>query len=170
MRPGLVLLLSGIAVLFLASSLLADDGSPMIDGSALPDTSAVTPGSLVGIRPGFSLGEKPRLAHSPMKSVLFSTAMPGMGQAVNGRWAKASAFIALGSILISRIAVESQRSDRFLHLSRSATTDSDAEAYYEQYSSHFDRRDRLVWWAVSFWLYNMLDAYIDGQLFGFSRQ
>jgi hypothetical protein len=163
-------LLSGIAVLFLASSLLADDGVPTAYRSSLPDSTTANPGSLVGVRPKFDLEEMPELKHSPVKMVLFSTAVPGLGQAANGRWVKASAFIALGSLLISRALVESERADRYLHLSRSATTDDEAQTYYDKYSSHFDRRDRFVWWAITFWVYNMLDAYIDGHLFGFSRQ
>jgi hypothetical protein len=169
-RPGLVLLLSGIAVLFLASSLLADDGGSAAYRSSLPDSMTANPGSLVGVRPKFDIEEMPEIRHSPMKVVLFSTAVPGLGQAANGRWAKASAFIAVGSLLVSRALVESERADRYLHLSRSATTDEEAQIYYDRYSSHFDRRDRFVWWAISFWVYNMLDAYIDGNLFGFSRQ
>jgi hypothetical protein len=169
-RPGLVLLLSGIAVLFFASSLLADDGAPVDYRSSLPDSTAASPGSLVGVRPRFELEEMPELDHSPVKTVLFSAVVPGLGQAANGRWVKASAFIAVGSLLVSRALVESERADRYLYLSRSATTDEEAQTYYDKYSSHFDRRDRFVWWAIAFWVYNMLDAYIDGNLFGFSRQ
>jgi hypothetical protein len=165
----LVFLLSGIAILFLASSLMADDRSHEIDKSDFPDTSSVTPGSFVGIRPGFSLEEVPKLKHSPMKSVLFSAVVPGLGQADNGRWAKASAFVVVGSLLLSKIAVESDRADRYLHLARNGPIE-EFDANYHDYSSHFDRRDRYVWWAVAFWIYNMFDAYIDGHLFGFSQQ
>jgi len=170
LKPGLVLLLSSIAVLFLASSLLADDRSPGIDKSDLPDTSSAAPADFTGTRPSFRLDQAPRLRHPPLRSVLFSTVMPGLGQADNGRWAKASAFIMVGAVLLSRIAVESDRSDRYLHLSREALTDEASQAYYDQYSAHFDRRDRYVWWTAVFWAYGMLDAYVDGHLFGFSRQ
>jgi len=170
LKPGLVLLLSSIAVLFLASSLLADDRSPGIDKSDLPDTSSAAPADFTGTRPSFRLDQAPHLRHPPLRSVLFSTVMPGLGQADNGRWAKASAFIMVGAVLLSRVAVESDRSDRYLHLSMEALTDEASQAYYDQYSAHFDRRDRYVWWTAVFWAYGMLDAYVDGHLFGFSRQ
>jgi hypothetical protein len=166
----MIILLSGIALLLLASSLLADDGSRAVSDSTLPDTATTQPVSLVGITTSFNLEDEPDFKHSPVKSVLFSSVLPGMGQANNGRWAKASAFVVVGSLLISKIVVESERADRYLYLSRSATTNEDAEAFYDEYTNHFNRRDSYIWWTVGFWLYNMLDAYIDGHLFGFSRQ
>ena len=166
----MVILLSAIALLLLASSLLADDGTTEIDEASRPDTTAVTPISLVGVAKGFDFENEPDFKHSPGKSVLFSTVVPGLGQAQNGRWAKASAFVVVGSLLVTKIIVESQRADRYLYLSGRATTNDEAEALYDGYVDHFDRRDRLIWWAVGFWVYNMFDAYIDGHLFDFSRQ
>jgi hypothetical protein len=169
-RPGLVLLLSGIAVLLLASSLMADDRGATIGASSLPDTSSAAPGAFVGVRPGFNLEEVPRVKQSPMRSVLFSAVVPGLGQAANGRWAKASAFVVVGSLLVSKILVERDRADRYLHLSRRAASEEESLDYYDSYSSHYDRRGQLVWWAITFWVYNAFDAYVDGHLFGFSRQ
>jgi hypothetical protein len=166
----MVFLLSGIALLLLASSLLADDGSTEVDEATRPDTTTTMPISLVGVGNGFHLENEPDFKHSPQKSVLFSTILPGLGQAQNGRWAKASAFVVVGSLLVTKIIVESERADRYLYLSRQATTNDEAEALYGSYLDHFDRRDRLIWWAVGFWVYNMIDAYIDGHLFEFSRQ
>jgi hypothetical protein len=170
LRLEIVLLFSMVALLLCASSLLADDGTPKLDGPSAPDTSSATPGSLIGVTPSFSLEEEPQLRHSPGRSVLYSAALPGLGQAHNGRWVKASSFVVVGSLLVSKIFVESQRADRYLHLSRNALTIEESEAFYDDYSRHFDARDRLIWWAVGFWVFNMLDAYIDGHLFGFSRQ
>ena len=157
-------------MLLLASSLLADDGSAQVDEAAAPDTTAATPISLVGVRSGFDFEKEPDFKHSPGKSVLLSTILPGLGQAENGRWAKASAFVVVGSLLVTKIIVESQRADRYLYLSGKAGTNDEAEDLYAGYVNHFDRRDRLIWWAVGFWVYNMFDAYIDGHLFEFSRQ
>jgi hypothetical protein len=169
-NPGIVLLLSGVALLLLASSLLAADSTAVLNASPLPDTTSTMPISLVGVTGSFKLDEEPDLKHPPYKSVLLSTILPGLGQANNGRWVKASAFVVVGSLLVTRVIVESERADRYLYLSRSATSDAEAGIYYDAYSTHFDRRDRFIWWAVGFWIYNMLDAYIDGHLFGFSRQ
>jgi hypothetical protein len=170
LRPEIVLLLSLLALLLLASSLLADDGSAGLDEESFPDTSAAAPISLTGVTTSFSLEKQPEVNHSPGRSVLYSAALPGLGQANNGRWAKASSFVVVGSLLVTKIFVESQKADRFLHLSRNAPTAEEADALYDEYSRHFDARDKLIWWAVGFWAFNMLDAYIDGHLFAFSRQ
>jgi hypothetical protein len=169
-KLGWVFALSGLALLLLASSLLADDRSAEVREDTNPDSTADVPASMVGVAPSFSLEEEPDFKHSPAKSVFLSTILPGLGQAENGQWAKATAFVVVGSMLVTKIVVESQRADRYLDLSRSATTDLEAELYYQSYLDRFDRRDRLVWWTVGFWVYNMFDAYIDGHLFGFSRQ
>jgi hypothetical protein len=170
LRFEVVLLFSFMALLMCASSLLADDGTPGYDWDSIPDTSSAAPASLNGVTTGFSLEKEPGIKHSPRRSVLYSAAMPGLGQAQNGRWVKASSFVVVGSLLVSKVFVESQRADRYLHLSRDAVTVEESEALYDDYSRHFDARDRLIWWAVGFWVFNMLDAYIDGHLFGFSRQ
>lgn len=170
MRPEIVLLFGLLALLLLASSLLADDGSMSFEDSTFPDSSSNAPISLTGVTTSFSLEKQPEIRHSPGRSVLYSTVIPGLGQANNGRWAKASSFVVVGSLLVTKIFVESQKADRYLHLSRNATSLDEADALYEDYSRHFDARDRLIWWAVGFWVFNMLDAYIDGHLFAFSRQ
>jgi hypothetical protein len=170
LRLEIVLLFGLLALLMWASSLLADDGTLNLDEESMPDTSAAAPASLAGVTPSFSLEREPEVAYSPRRSVLYSAALPGLGQARNGRWAKASAFVVVGSMLVSKVFVESQRAEHYLHLSRNALTVEESDAYYDEYSRHFDARDRLIWWAVGFWVFNMLDAYIDGHLFGFSRQ
>jgi hypothetical protein len=170
LRPEVILLLTVLALLLLASSLLADDGSRSLEKGAFPDTSSMPPVSLAGVTTSFSLEKQPEIRHSPGRSVLYSAALPGLGQANNGRWAKASSFVVVGSLLVTKVFVESQKADRYLHLSRNATTLEEAESLYDDYSRHFDARDRLIWWAVGFWVFNMLDAYIDGHLFAFSRQ
>lgn len=155
-------------LVLVASALFADDRS--IDFCAETKEDSIP--SSVGLLPkvGFQYLGQPGLYRSPSKSVLLSLTFPGLGQAQNARWAKASGFVVIGSMLVAKIAVESQRSRRYLDLYRSAYNSDDAEDFYNLYSRHLDRRDRLVWWAVGFWLYNLFDAYVDAHLFGFSRQ
>jgi hypothetical protein len=163
-------LLSGLALLLLATSLFADDGSVKANRDSLPDPVSTSPVSLVGIPRDFGLEQQPDLKHSPRTSVLYSTIVPGLGQARNGRWAKASAFVVVGALLVAKTMVESDRADRYLYLSRNATSPDESDDYLAEYSRHYDARDRMVWWTVGFWIVNMLDAYIDGHLFAFSRQ
>jgi hypothetical protein len=170
LRPGLTVLLSGIVLLLLATSLFADDGSVEASRDSLPDPASASPVSLVGITRDFGLENQPDFKHSPRTSVLYSTIVPGLGQARNGRWAKASAFVVVGALLVANTLIESDRADRYLHLSRNATSQEEADAYFADYTRHYDARDRMIWWSVGFWVVNMLDAYIDGHLFAFSRQ
>jgi hypothetical protein len=164
------MMLTGIALLLGASSLLAADGTAQANPDTLPDSTSVSPPALTGIRGSYNIETESAIRHSPMASVFLSTILPGLGQARNGHWAKASAFVVVGSLLVTKAIVESERADRYLYLSRNAPTQSESDRYYAEYQTHFDRRDSLVWWAVGFWVYNMFDAYIDGHLFGFSRQ
>ncbi len=169
MRLGLMVFLNGVALLLLASSLFADDGSVEAGKDSLPDTTTASPVSLVGITRDYGLENEPDFKHSPRTSVLYSTVVPGLGQARNGRWAKASAFVVVGALLVANTIVESQRADRYYYLAYNTPGEEGAD-YYAEYSRHYDARDRMIWWTVGFWVVNMLDAYIDGHLFAFSRQ
>jgi hypothetical protein len=170
LKPGLVIILSGAVLLLLAGTLLAADGTAGVTENAEPDTTRNEAAALVGVQTPFQLEQKPEFKHSPRTSILLSTALPGLGQARNGRWAKATAFLVVGAMLVTQTVVESERATRYLHLARTAPSEEEAEAYYDLYSTHFDRRDSFIWWSIGFWVLNMFDAYIDGHLFGFSRQ
>ncbi len=169
MKICVIIVVTVAALLILSSRLLADDGSITLDEQSRQDSTNASPAFIPRMGIDYSL-EKPNFRHSPRRSVILSAILPGLGQADNGRWAKATSFVVIGSLLVAKIAVESQRADRYLYLSRHAASDEEAEALYGAYTDHFDRRDRFIWWAVGFWIYNMLDAYVDGHLFGFSRQ
>jgi hypothetical protein len=102
--------------------------------------------------------------------VFLSGLYPGLGQLNNGSWAKSTAFIVIGSLLVANIVVESQRANRYRDLTAGSEDEDEAAYYYNQYVSHLDRRDSFTWWTVGFWALNLLDAYVDGHLFSFSKQ
>ncbi len=164
----LLLIFCAIGLILVASALFADDRSVDFSTQTKPDSLSSPMALLPGV--GTNYLDEPGLHRSPTRSVLLSLVFPGLGQARNARWAKAAGFIVIGSMLVAKVAVEEQRSRRFLELSRSTYDDAQAEEFYNLYIRHFDRRDRLIWWTVGFWLYNLFDAYVDGHLFGFSRQ
>ncbi|MGQ9604232.1 MAG: DUF5683 domain-containing protein [bacterium] len=168
MKFWMILIFCAAGLILIASALFADDRGVDFSTDRNPDSLSSPPGLVPWVR--FYHLERPGLHRSPARSVLLSLAFPGLGQASNGRWAKASGFMVIGSMLVARILVEEQRSRRYLWLSRTAEDNDKAEEFYSHYIRHFDRRDRLVWWAVGFWLYNLFDAYVDGHLFGFSHQ
>jgi hypothetical protein len=106
---------------------------------------------------------------SPRTSLLMSTVMPGWGQLANGKRTKGVLCFATGAGLLGKYLIEDRRADRALERAGLATTNSEYLTYYNQYSSHFDRKEDVVWWAVFFWLYAMVDAYVDAHLVGFDE-
>jgi hypothetical protein len=169
-RLGLVLLLGGLGLLVLATSLFAGDGSPVIRSEIPADTSQTSPAAFTSTLNRYDLESHLKSKPNPWKSVFLSGVYPGLGQLNNGSWAKSTAFIVIGSLLVANIVVESQRANRYKDLTIGSENDDEAAYYYDQYSSHLDRRDSFTWWAVGFWALNLLDAYVDGHLFSFSKQ
>ena len=170
MRLALILILGGLGLLLLASSLFADDGSASIEAEIPADTTQVSPVAFTSTLNRYDLESHLQRKPNPWKSVFLSGLYPGLGQLNNGSWAKSTAFIVIGSLLVANIVVESQRADRYKTLLAGSDNDDDAAYYYDQYTSHLDRRDSYTWWAVGFWVLNLLDAYVDGHLFSFSKQ
>ena len=170
MRLVLILVLGGLGLLLLATSLFAGDGTTTVEQEIPADTSRTSPVAFTSTLNRYDLESHLKYKPSPWKSVILSGIYPGLGQLKNGNWAKSTAFIVIGSVLVANIVVESQRADRYRNLTIGSEDDDEAAYYYDQYSSHLDRRDSFTWWTVSFWALNMLDAYVDGHLFSFSRQ
>jgi hypothetical protein len=104
---------------------------------------------------------------SPRTALLMSTAVPGWGQLANGKRIKGILCFATGAGLLGKYLIEDRRADRALERAGLATTNSEYLYYYDQYSAHFERKDDMIWWAAFFWLYAMIDAYVDAHLVGF---
>jgi hypothetical protein len=169
-KVALLILLGGLAFLVLATSLFAADGRSSVKAEIPADSTHVSPAALGSTLNRYDLESHLRSPHNPWKSVFLSVVYPGLGQLNNGSWAKSTAFIVIGSLLVANTVVESQRADRYKDLTLDSDNEQDAAYYYDQYSSHLERRDSLTWWTVGFWVLNLLDAYVDGHLFAFSRQ
>jgi hypothetical protein len=163
-------MLGGLGLLVLAGSLFAGDGSASVEAGIPADTTHTSPVAFTSTLNRYDLESHLQRKPNPWKSVFLSGLYPGLGQLNNGSWAKSTAFIVIGSLLVANIVVESQRANRYKDLMIGSDNDEDAAYYYDQYSSHLERRDGYTWWAVGFWALNLLDAYIDGHLFAFSRQ
>ena len=170
MRLALLLLLGGLGLLVLATSLFADDGSAAMKAELPADTTEAGPAAFTSTLNRFDLESHLHSKPNPWASVFLSGLYPGLGQLKNGSWAKSTGFIVIGSLLVANIVVESQRADRYKDLTMAAEDEGEAAYYYDRYSSHLDRRDSFTWWTVGFWALNLLDAYVDGHLFSFSRQ
>ena len=170
MRLALLILLGGLGLLVVATSLFADDGSAALKAEIPADTTDTSPVAFTGTLNRFDLESHLQSKPNPWKSVFLSGIYPGLGQLNNGSWAKSTAFIVIGSLLVANIVVESQRANRYRDLTLTSGDEDEAAYYYGRYSSHLDRRDSFTWWTVGFWALNLLDAYVDGHLFSFSRQ
>jgi hypothetical protein len=169
-RLALLILLGVLGLLVVATSLFADDGSAALKAEIPADTTETSPAAFTSSINRFDLESHLHRQPNPWKSVFFSGIYPGLGQLNNGRWAKSTAFIVIGSLLVANVVVESQRANRYRDLTFESQDEQEAAYYYGQYSSHLDRRDSFTWWTVGFWALNLLDAYVDGHLFSFSRQ
>lgn len=120
--------------------------------------------------PGSCEARDARQVSSPRSSLLMSTVLPGWGQLANGHPVKGAVCFAAGAGLLGRILIETRRADAALRHARQSTDDAEYERHYEEYSRHFDRREDAIWWAVFFWLYAMVDAYVDAHLVGFDEE
>jgi hypothetical protein len=115
-----------------------------------------------------SSAERPTV--SPRSSLFMSAVLPGWGQVANGHPMKGAVCFAAGAGLLGRILIEGRRADLALERARASTDNAEYLHYYGQYADHFGNRDDAVWWAVFFWLYAMLDAYVDAHLVGFDEE
>ena len=95
--------------------------------------------------------------------LIASASYPGLGQLLNGKDAKAAAIGAAEAFLIAGLVVEDRRT-RNAYRNYQETRD---QAWFDEYSVHYDRRQTLLWWAVGAALYAIADAYVDAELFGF---
>jgi len=107
---------------------------------------------------------------SPRSSLLMSTVVPGWGQLANGHPVKAAACFAAGAGLVGRVFIETRRADEALRRAETAATNAEYLRHYGDYTEHFNRREDAIWWAIFFWLYVMVDAYVDAHLFGFDEE
>jgi hypothetical protein len=94
-----------------------------------------------------------------------SAAYPGLGQLLNGAEPKAAIVSAAEALIVGALVIEDRRTRNSLRMYKE-TGDDD---WYNEYSSHYDRRQTLVWWAAVAALYGLADAYVDANLIGFDE-
>ena len=99
-----------------------------------------------------------------------STVLPGWGQLANGHPVKGALCFAVGAGLLGSVFIEGRRANLALERARASTTNPEFRHHDGAYSRHFNRREDRAWWAVFFWLYAMIDAYVDAHLAGFDEE
>ncbi len=107
---------------------------------------------------------------SPRSALLMSTLIPGSGQVANGHPVKGALCFAVGAGLVGKVFIEGRRAGLELDRARAATDNTEYLYHYGEYSRHFNHREDLAWWAAFFWLYAMIDAYVDAHLVGFDDE
>ncbi len=91
--------------------------------------------------------------HSSRTAVIRSSLLPGWGQLYNGQKFKAALVVAGELGLAAAAVVQNQRAVR-------------ATSAYER-DFYRDDRSRFIWYAAALWLINIMDAYVDAQLYDF---
>ncbi len=108
---------------------------------------------------------------SPRSALLMSMVLPGWGQAATGHPVKGAFCFAAAAGLLGSVFIEGRRADLALERAELPTgTDEYRWRQADLYSDHFNRREDRIWWAVFFWLYAMIDAYVDAHLIGFDEE
>ena len=107
---------------------------------------------------------------SPRSALLMSMVLPGWGQTAAGHPVKGALSFAAAAGLLGSVFIEGRRADLALERAGAATSNTEYLYHYGQYSDHFNRREDRIWWAVFFWLYAMIDAYVDAHLIGFDEE
>ncbi|MCD4689975.1 hypothetical protein K8S17_00780 [bacterium] len=97
--------------------------------------------------------------------LIASAAYPGLGQFLNGSERKAAIIGGTEMVLLAQLLLEDRWTRNALRHYRE-TGDID---YFDEYSTHYDRRQSLIWWAAIVALYSIVDAYVDAHLSGFEE-
>ena len=120
-----------------------------------------------------SLKKKPvefKMKKDPWKAVLYSAILPGAGQFYNESYWKVGVVAGLGGYFAYGIINNNNKySDYKEQYSQSQTTSNPAgdpqlQAFRDFYR---DQRDDFIVYAVILYVANLIDAYVDAQLFDF---
>lgn len=121
-----------------------------------------------------SLKKKPvefKMKKDPWKAVLYSAILPGAGQFYNESYWKVGVVAGLGGYFAYGIINNNNKySDYKEQYSQSQTTSNPAgdpqlQAFRDFYR---DQRDDFIVYAVILYVANLIDAYVDAQLFDFT--
>jgi hypothetical protein len=113
---------------------------------------------------------------SPWTAVILSAAIPGAGQIYNESYFKAPIVWGIGISLYLGWKFNNDRYRKYgkLTLQYSSGTDATSQRYtalYKQYRDFYrDQRDLFTIYMGLAYLLNLVDAYVDAQLFDFNVQ
>lgn len=111
-----------------------------------------------------------KMKKDPWKAVLYSALLPGAGQVYNQSYWKVPVIAGLGGYFIyGYINNNNQYSDYQDLYSESQTPENPAGNPQYQYLREFyrDQRDNFIVYSLILYLVNLIDAYVDAQLYDF---
>jgi len=107
---------------------------------------------------------------SPVKAVVMSAVLPGLGQYYNESYWKIPIIYGLGAFFVYEYMEYNKDfknyADKF---EASKTIDNPyGSTYLKNYREHYrDKRDSFIWYGGFLYLINILDAFVDSHLYGF---
>jgi hypothetical protein len=132
---------------------------------------SLTPVKIDTVKPSVGTEKKFKMKKSPWLAVLFSAVLPGAGQFYNQSYWKVPVLLGLTAYL----AYEYYDNDKTYRNYRDqyASTQTPENPYGDlsiQALRNFyrDQRDDFVWYFTIVYVINLVDAYVDAQLFDFT--
>ncbi len=111
-----------------------------------------------------------RMTRSPLKAVLYSAVVPGLGQVYNKSYWKIPVIWAFGGYFIYEIARNNNKyiDYRDAYVNSQSPVNPNGDARFKTLRDFYrDQRDQFYLYAALVYLINVFDAYVDAHLFDF---
>ncbi len=107
---------------------------------------------------------------NPTVALFKSMAVPGWGQAANGRYYKAVLFFGMDAFFIASALHHGSKASDYRSQYEQAELVDTRNAYYDLYEDSRSDRNKFTWYAVITTFIAMFDAYVDAHLSGFPAE
>lgn len=107
---------------------------------------------------------------NPTVALFKSMAVPGWGQAANGRYYKAVLFFGMDAFFIASALHHGSKASDYRSQYEQAELIDTRNAYYDLYEDSRTDRNKFTWYAVITTFIAMFDAYVDAHLSGFPAE
>ncbi len=114
--------------------------------------------------------QKFKMKKDPWKAVMFSALLPGAGQYYNKSYWKIPVILGLGTYFVYGIVDNNGNYNDYKSLYENSQTTSNPEGnlQYKTFRDFYrDQRDDFIIYSALLYLVNLVDAYVDAQLFDF---
>lgn len=124
-----------------------------------------------------SLNKKPigksefKMKKDPWKAVLYSAILPGAGQFYNKSYWKIPVIAGLGGYFVYELVRNNNQYIDYKNLYSESQTEKNPSGnanYYNLREFYRDQRDNFIIYSLILYLVNLIDAYVDAQLYDFN--